>query len=166
MNRIAKLTLASALAVSALAVPVQSQEIVVTSERSVDKFVEEVSSDLTRKLGRAYISPRTNPSGFAIVRFECGANGKPENITLYRGSRDREVNRIAQRAVGRLGSLHPLPGDLRDGQLLQANIVIANSEDGYARLAEQLRRSEEARMASAPGSRPVLAFTAGAVVGS
>lgn len=160
MNRIVFFAIASTLPAAAFVAPAHSQQIVVTSDRSVAAFIEEVSTNLDRELARTYVPARSSPSGYAIVRFERGEDGRPENVTLFRSARDREVNRIARRAVARLPSLHPLPGELREGQQLQANIVIANSEESYERLAGRLRRSEEQRIASAGKPNAVLAFSA------
>lgn len=166
MNRKALLTIASALAAATLVAPVQSQDIVVTSERSLDRFVEDVSANLDSELERAHIPLRSDPNGYAIVRFECGADGKPRNVTLFRRARDADVNRMARQAVGRLSSLHPLPRDLRDGQVIQANVVIARSEDHYQRLAAELSRSEAKRIASSESERRVVALRAGALTAS
>ena len=159
MKRLAILSAASALAVTLLAVPGMSQEIVVSSTRSTDVMIEQVNADLDRQLNIASRRDRQLiGAGIAIVRFQCDENGKPDNVALFRRSGDRAVDRTAMRAVSKLSTLHPLPASLEKDQLFQANIVLAQDYVTLDRLSKKLEREEAARIASSPGERTVLAL--------
>ena len=135
--------------------PATSQGIVVSAETAA---VDRVSRDLDRNLLRAE-GFRRQPTGegLAMVRFYRGADGLPADVTLYRGSGRRDVDRIALRAVSRLGRAVPLPDAGGDGQIFQANIILANSHRAHAALASEMVRLEQARLAD-PRERSVFAF--------
>lgn len=165
MTKIYALAFAAAVTAAVLAVPVYSQDIVVTSSADVARFVKDVSSNLDRELARE-TRLQTNRNGYAIVRFRADKDGRPQNVTLYRSSGEGDVNRAAQRVVGRLKSLHPLPSGIRDDQLMQANIIIARTPGQYRRLVKDVRRHDKARLASPAGEHHVLAFSSGINTGS
>lgn len=150
-----------------LAGPVLSQatepEIVVTSGRTTEDLVAQVSADLGRQLFHASRSARREMGdGIAVVRFACGKDGKPGRIALYRQSGNADIDRAAVGAVERLSSFHPPPDGIAEGQLFQANIVFADSRREHDRLRRQLAREEAERFASSPAERAVLVFASGA----
>lgn len=149
--------IAFAIAAGALASgPALSQQIVV---KPVDSFAESVAAEIEHELDRTMRSTKWTRGGTAKVRFTAGADGEPENITLYRKSGDRSVDRVALRAVQRVDSLPRLPASLPRDQVIQANIIVANGAGHMERLQSQLAREEAYRIASAdPGERTVLAL--------
>lgn len=158
MNKLAIFAIPTALAVSVLAVPLASQEIVV-SPRSGPTFVAEVSKDLDRQLDRVRINPLRNATGISKVRFQAGPDGKAANVKTYKGSGSTELDRVARKAVTQLTSLSPMPYGSERGQVIQANIIVASSEHQLDRLTRQLAREEAARIARGPEERKVLALT-------
>ncbi|MGQ7830605.1 energy transducer TonB family protein [Altererythrobacter sp. Z27] len=162
MNTLLKLSLATALAGVAVASPLASQEIrVVPTADGTQRFISDVSHDLDQELGMIDLDNWRFRGGFAQVRFQVDPEGRAENVTLYRKSGDRQVDRTALRAVERLDSIGELPAGYPDDQVIQANIVLARSESQMASLNKRLRRVEEARIAEAAGKpgAPVLALS-------
>jgi len=145
-------------AMLAISVPATSQDIVVSADTAA---AEAVSRDLDRKLATAD-SPRPQQlgEGVAIVRFERGADGLPANVEIYRRSGNFAVDRLARRAVSRLGRSAPLPETGIAGQIYQANIIVANSVKSHSELADELAKMEQIRLAN-PRERSVFAFAAG-----
>ncbi len=127
-----------------------AREIVVSPSRTETVFVRDVSRELDRQLQRDRSPLRQASKGYAIVRFRCSVDGLPEAISIYRSSGDRQVDRIALRAVERLRSLHPLPDGAASGQLIQANVAVAGTERALAMVQRRLARDEAQRLASAP----------------
>lgn len=162
MNRLLSLGIATALAGVAFASPLASQDIkVIPTADGTQRFVADVSNDLDRQLDRIDLSNWRFHGGFAQVRFQVDPEGKAENVTLYRKSGDRQVDRAALRAVGRLDSIGELPVGYPDDQVIQANVILARSASQLESLKKQLSRAEAARIAGAaskPGV-PVLALT-------
>ena len=79
MNKFAILALSAAVTASVLAVPLASQEIVV-SPGAAAAFARTVEADLDFHLQRVrFVGPR-DTSGFTSVRFQCGPDGKARNI--------------------------------------------------------------------------------------
>ncbi|WP_369026239.1 TonB family protein [Qipengyuania sp. RANM35] len=158
MNKIAVFAISLAVTGSVLAVPIASQEIVV-SPRSDTTFVEEVSQDLEARLAATRIDPRWDAKGIVQVRFQAGGDGRPTNIAMYRSSGNSQLDRAARRAVSGLTSLDPMPVGSSDDQVIQANILVASSDAQMARLTRKLARDEAARIARSPRERAVLALT-------
>lgn len=159
------LALGLALAFGASASPALSgpREIVVSS----DSAIAEVSQDLARQLDLTARQMReTHGDGYAIVRFERGEDGRPENVTFYRRSGSSSVDRLARTAVRRLGGGDGLPDTGVANQMYQANIVLANSEESARDLTVALLRAEKQRLASSAAERTVLALSAGARIAS
>ncbi len=137
----------------------QDDDIVVTSARSVERFVQDVSHDLDRELNRRN---RTNyqlsGTGIVQISFECGPDGKPTNVAYYRKDDNADVNRLARRAVSKIRSMHPLPRGITDDQTFLANIIMADDPVQFEQLSGELYRSEKTRIAASNGSRKVFAF--------
>lgn len=153
----------AALVASFAIFPVQAQEqdynnydTVVIGERSLDKFVRDVSKDLDRGLNRSSLTAAG--TGIVQVLFECGPDGKPTNISYYRKDNDQDVNRLAVRAVSKIRTMHPLPRGLSEDQQYMANIIIARDRFEYEGFSKELKRSEQLRIAAAKGSNKVFAF--------
>jgi TonB family protein len=154
--------LAAVLLTTSMALPLASQEITVTPKsRNAQTFVAEVSHALDRELDRIYISPRQNVRGIAQVRFQIDEEGHPVNASLFHRSGGSDVGRVALRAVRGLGAVGQLPSGHPADQIVQANIIFADSTHDLARLKTRLARIEATRMQQVAhsNSRPVLALT-------
>ena len=151
--------LATAAAASMLAVPLSSQEIVV-SARSDQAYVEEVSSDLDTQLRKMRYDPRWNPSGITKVRFHVGEDGEPIDIMTYESSGSRRLDRAVTRAVGGLDTLLPLPASVGPDPVIQANVIVANTREQLKTYQRRLAASEAKRIASEdPAERAVIALS-------
>jgi len=159
MNKLTIFAISAAVTATVLAVPLASQEIVV-SPRSDATFVADVSQDLNEQLRHVrFFDPRADATGIAKVRFQAGEDGRATNVELYQGSGRSQVDRVAEQAVRRLSSLSPMPFGSEEGQIIQANIIVASSQPQLDRLTRRLAREETARIASSPRERAVLALT-------
>lgn len=158
MKKLLLVAFATSLAMSPTGIHAQQDGIVVSSGRSVDNFVEDVSRDLDRQLNRFDVtSPRQQETGLAQVLFECGPDGKPTNIRLYKKS-GFWTGLKARRVVSKIRSLHPLPQGVTHDQLYMANIIIADSPREFEKLSEELKQLEQQRIASSKGDRKIFAF--------
>lgn len=159
MNKLISFTLATAVSAALLAQPVLSQNIVVTPAISHEQFVETVSKDLDRKLKAAtYGRNAPRGEGITIVRFSRDASGDTADVSLYRASGNRRLDRAAMRAVGRLTSLDRVPSGVEADQIYQANIVFASDRIAARHLQDQLATEEAARIAAGADERKVFAF--------
>ncbi len=162
MKKLVSVAFAASLALPFSAIQAQNADIVVSSSRSIERFVEDISHDLGRNL--EWPNPNRSDlqgTGVAQVLFQCGPDGKPANITLYRKSGSTKVNWLAKRAVSRINVLHPLPNGVSEDQLYLANIIIADSPVQYAQLSQKLNKREAQRLASGKDRGKIFAFTLG-----
>lgn len=163
MNKLFALSLATAISVSVLAIPLSSKEapssIVVMPVPSQEVFVERVSEDLERQLNRnTGIRNDVSGEGIAIVRFVRDTEGSPAEIRMMRRTGNSGLDRLAIQAVRRLSTLEAVPEGVGPGQIFQANIVFANTDHDFAKLSDQLAREEAARIAASPEEHAVFAF--------
>ncbi|WP_379923135.1 hypothetical protein [Erythrobacter sp. R86502] len=158
MKKLLFVAFATSLVFSATVIHAQQGGIVVSSGRSVDDFVNDVSRDLDRQLKRiAITSSRQHGNGVAQVLFECGPDGKPINVRMYKKS-GFWTSLEARSVVSKIRSLHPLPQGITHDQLYLANIIIADSPREFQKLSEKLEQLEKQRIASATGDRKIFAF--------
>ena len=159
MKHILTAVITASLAILPTGLSAEKPDIVVSSGRSIDNFVEDVATDINRELNRkSYRMRAIQGTGVAQVLFESSPYGEPINLKMYRHARDEGVNRLARRAVSRIRSLHPLPQGVDQDQLYLANIIIANDAREYDQLSRDLNQREAQRIASAKGDRKVFAF--------
>lgn len=158
MNRYLLFALSTAAAASFVTVPAASQQIVVSPESS-RALAESVSAGLDRQLRQTRYDPRVDDYGIAKVRFRAGVDGKATDVTTHEESGRPSLDRMARRAVSRLSGIHPGNYGVGNGQIFQANIVMARSEAHMAKLMKDLARDEARRIASAPTERTVLAVS-------
>lgn len=158
MNKLAILAISAAVTASVLAVPLASQDIVVVPQSHAN-FVAQVSKDLDRQLARIHFDPREDATGIAKVRFQASPDGRATQVEIYQRSGSGQLDSAARRAVRGLTNLTPLPYGSEDGQVIQANIVVAGSRQEMQRLTSRLSREEAARIARSPQERAVLALT-------
>ncbi|MBO6608950.1 hypothetical protein [Altererythrobacter sp.] len=156
ISHVIAVTLAGAI----VAGPVFAQDIIVEPKRTtIDSFVEEVSHDLDDELRRARFDPISLYGGVAQVRFNVDEDGNPTDVRLYKRARDRQVNRVAMRAINRLEGINLASIGYPEDTVIQANVVISTSRDQAAQLLKKLERDEQARLAAAqPNDRVVLAL--------
>lgn len=160
MKKLLFVAIATSLALTPTGMQAQTDDIVVSSSRSIDNFVEAVSRDLDRSLNRFSRSTfNQTGTGVAQVLFECGPDGKPTNIKMYSRAGDVGVNRQALRAVANIRSLHPLPQGLTNDHLYLANVIIAKDSRQFNELSEELNERETNRIAAAKSDRKIFAFT-------
>ncbi|MBO6527505.1 energy transducer TonB [Erythrobacter sp.] len=150
------IALAGALLMTA--VPATSQDIIVSAEEAA--AVELISRELDRNLVHAdWPRQQARGEGLAMVRFQRDAGGRAVDVEFYRRSGSSSVDRLARRAVKRLGRNAPLPALGGADQIFQANIIVANSEQAFSDFASKLAKLEKTRL-SDPRERRVFAFTA------
>lgn len=118
----------------------------------VDRVTGELSSNIRFPAAVATNEPKT---GFVSVRFECGPDGKPTNLTIIHPA-DRRLDAQAMRAVGTLRSLRPLPDGIDAGRMMQANVIFADSAEDLQRQSRLLQKAEAERLAASPAERTVL----------
>ena len=159
MKNILLVAFATSFALTPIGLQAQDDDIVVTSARSIDRFVNDVSQDLNHTLNRNNRgSNQLTGTGIVQISFECGPDGKPTNIVYYRKDDDYDVNRLARSAVKKIRSMHPLPRGISEDQKYLANMIMARDPWEYKALSEELSRSEQARIAASKGKPTFFAF--------
>lgn len=140
--------------------PGEQLTVVAPAESAVSyqKWNDRTVSRLSRSIQQASSLYRdTTSTGYARVQFRLNDQGRPDQVELASPSSSTTVNRISLRSVRKVGSLYPLPNDVRPGSRFEAWIVVAN--DGWEResMLSELRAQHRAQtMAQAPSERPVL----------
>ncbi|WP_340588527.1 energy transducer TonB [Erythrobacter alti] len=161
--RIATIALASAgIALSApLAAQDQDSSILVQPSSETTEYVARVAEQLDQNLARAHIPFRSHDNGVVRVRFTANGAGEAEDVEIVGRSRSRDLDRAALWAVNRLSDISPDFAGHSEGQLIQANIIFANTERQAERIARRVAREDAAQMALARqrGEPPVLALT-------
>ena len=158
MKKLLFVAFATSLAVCPTSIHAQQDGIVISAGRSVDDFGADVSRHLDRQLDRIdNSSPWQQESGVAQVLFECGPDGKPINVRMYKKA-GFWTDLKARKVVSKIRSLHPLPQGVTQDQLFLANIIIANSPQEFQELSEKLNVLEKQRIASSKGDRKIFAF--------
>ncbi len=159
MKKLLSAVLLTTLAIGAIPLSAKQERIVVSAS-PVDTWQGAIGRNLDRNLARInFEDPRRPTDGIVQVRFECDEDGKPANVTVFRKSGNPRMDRGVVQAVSRLDSLHPLPEGISHGQLFQANVIVAGSEERFERLSRKLKQEEAERLAaSSPAEGKVLAF--------
>lgn len=151
MNYVTKTTaciMAGAMMVWTPSAMAQDEEIVVAAQPGMSAWISQVSEDLSATFERTRLpSPRAIPSDYAQVQFTCDEDGKPTDIALVRKSRSGWIDRAALRSVRNLKTMHPLPMNVREGQLYQADFIFAETDRAYERIAEKVHDSHLQRLA-------------------
>ena len=145
----------------------QDEETILVQPISEEvRYAEEVGRQLDRNLARHSFGIRRYDVGIVRVQFVANGAGVAENLTLIGDSGSSRLDRAALRAIGWLNDISPDHVTSSDSQVIQANIIFANSERQERSMFRQLAREESARMALARerGDPPVLALTLGASV--
>lgn len=104
---------------------------------------------------------RQSTTGFAVVEFRCGADGRAHEITLVQSSKNRYVNKSALRAIEGLRKLHPMPAGLVTGQKVRANIIIAEDSDELDQQLHNLRKAAPPRGVASNDGERVIVLNAG-----
>ncbi len=161
MNTLTKTAFASALALGAFTATTPAiagdDGIVVQSQAAMEEWSQDVTRSLNRGLIQSERFSNTRPkSGIVQVRFTVGADGKAENVSLYRSSGHAPTDRVATRAVRWIARLGDAPvQNLRD-QTFQANIIFAPDAPEHEALARKLEQMESARIASSGAEESVV----------
>lgn len=151
--------LALPVAVSARQGPRQLTVVAPTQDTiSYEKWTDRTASRLSRSIRSAASLYRDSAStGYARVQFRLGEQGEPENVALAGSSASSSINRISMRAIRSMGSLYPLPQDVRSGSKFEAWIIVANDDAERETMLTSLRAEHRVQtMAQAEADRPVL----------
>lgn len=156
MNILTKTAFASALALGAftattpaIAGDAGQDGIVVQSQAAMEEWSQDVTRSLNRGLIQSERFSNTRPqSGIVQVRFTVDADGKAENVSLYRSSGHSPTDRVATRAVRWIARLDDAPVQNLTDQTFQANIIFAPDAQEHEVLARKLEQMESARIAS------------------
>jgi hypothetical protein len=140
------------------------QLTVVAPEKSAvtyEKWTDRTAYRLSRSIRNATSLYRdTTSTGYARVQFSLGEQGRPENVALAGPSSSSNINRISMRAIKTMGSLHPLPQQVRADSRFEAWIVVANDVAEKEEMLAALRTQHRAQtMAHAGSEQPVLIAT-------
>ncbi|HKT76120.1 MAG TPA: energy transducer TonB [Sphingobium sp.] len=127
-------------------------------EISYQKWTDRTASRLSRSIRSASALYRDGMStGYARVQFRLNDQGRPDNVDLAGPSTSSDINRISLRAIRGMGSLYPLPQEVRTGSRFEAWIVVANDARERDSMLTSLRADHRAQtMAMAPKDQPVL----------
>ena len=140
------------------------ENVVIAPPRSLQNWQASVSRDLSAHMQYPrFFGPMVTDSDFVVVRFQCGSDGRPSDMSLTRKSRNSRFNSAALRAVSAIRTLHPLPEGMAEGLVIQANLVFATNEQELAWQYARLRQSERTRMAALPKADNAVALNLVAV---
>ena len=121
---------------------------------SYEKWTDRTASRLSRSIRQATSLYRDAAStGYSRVQFRLGEQGRPENISLAGSSTSRNVDRISMRAIRSMGSLYPLPQEVRPGSKFEAWVIVANDARERDTMLNSLRAEH---LADASGERLIL----------
>ena len=169
MNKNIQLTfafgLSGALLGASLSVPLQAQDAMQDGENILvqpraSHFAASVAEQLNSEFFRgAYPSAS---SGIVRVRFFVNGNGAAENVTLFEGSGNRQIDHSAMRAVGQIEDLGSLPIAAGGRQEILATIIYAQTHSEAERLSRRAMRDNAVLMADARLNPQILAVLVGA----
>jgi TonB family protein len=139
----------------------QDQLTVVAPDKdavSYQKWTDRTVARLSRSIQHATSLYRDNSStGYARVQFQLNDQGKPQNVALAGSSTSGSIDRISLRAIRSMGSLYPLPQDIRSGSRFEAWVIVANDAAERESMLTSLRAEHRAEtMAQATGDRAIL----------
>lgn len=158
--------LIAALAAS-LAVPASAREqtMTVTAHTSLNEWVSSASERLGRSLDE--IDLGQSETGITYVRFTCSADGKAQNIaTVATSDYKPNLDRVGREAVQRMSSLHPLFAGVKEGQVFEAAVVVADDHRQLRRLnAEVAKRAQRVNSSWAARGTPGAVISLAAVSG-
>lgn len=135
---------------AAPAQPPQREVTVRGDQLPRERWAAAVTRRLEAELLRQHEPLWTNDpasGGIVSVRFTLDERHRPVAPTLVRASKDRRLDRVALRAIGRLGELPALAWGAGAAPTVQANIVFASDYLDYRNKLTLLRR--EIRLARA-----------------
>lgn len=126
---------------------------------SYQNWSDRTTSRLSRSIRSATTLYRDNNStGYARVQFRLDEQGRPQDVGVAGSSASsRGIERISMRAIRGMGSLLPLPQEVRNGSRFEAWVIVANDAQERDRMLTSLRAEHRAQtMAMAAQDRPVL----------
>jgi hypothetical protein len=132
-----------------------SDDIIVISTKAMKQWQAETTRDLNRALERAPFARSVLPNDAIVqVAFTLGEDGRAQDVTVLSGNGNWAARKAARYAVQQLDTLGDVPVMSPQGTPFLANIIFASDVETHEKLAEQLVRSESARIAAAGGEDP------------
>ena len=157
---ITALVTALSLGLSTPVIAQAKQEMTVTGTApKFDQWVVTTSRALDKQLARADISDVN--SGITYVRFNCNEHGKPQNLaTVSTRKYKSKLDRLGHRVVQNL-DLHPMFDGSNPNQIVEAAIIVANSERDRDRMLKQVNeraKKQNAKWAALNLPNPVISL--------
>lgn len=127
-------------------------DIIVTSQAEMTAWQKDATRTINRSLAHAQTSrSATISDGIVQVTFDMGANGKPANVEVFSSNANWMAERVAKRAVHRLGDISDVPVLNADNARFLANIVFARTPEQHAELMAELKKSTSEGFAAGEG---------------
>jgi hypothetical protein len=163
MNKLSILALSAAVSTVLIAGPLAAQQRaaaspIVVSPPDRAPMVLQIEQDLSDQLRSIRYDPRRSVNGATSIRFVAGRDGRPSKVVTYRSSGSSYLDRKTRDAVWNLSSLRDLAASAGDNRVVQANIVVADSDGQAKRLMAAMNKAEERRIAASHREREVLAL--------
>jgi periplasmic protein TonB len=108
------------------ATPLAAQHDTHTSLVTLSDWTDRMTGMLDDEIRRLPSISRATNEGVVRVKFNCSATGRPDKVTLLKGSGSASLDARAIRVVKRLASLHPLPSGFKPDQKFVAVLVFAS----------------------------------------
>ena len=159
-SRLAAAIVLLAVPLGASASMADDQDIVVRSDKALEEWKAEITSDLDKSLRHPSLNRRGMLPRESIVQvaFTLDAEGDADDVRIYSTDGNSAANHIAVRAVKRLRNLDEVPVTNPQETKFLANIIFANSERSFERLSERLQASERQRIAAEGSKRTYIAL--------
>jgi hypothetical protein len=127
----------------------RADDIVVTSPEKMQAWQDKATRKLNRGLERGPRLRDWNPSsGIVQLSFDLNEKGRPDNIEVRSNSANWTAARVAHYAVRQMGDISDVPVTNAQNARFLANVIFAQNYDEYEELAQDLERTERARLAS------------------
>lgn len=132
-----------------------------TTIPTVQTWQRRLGRELDQRLAHSARHGKIGDDGYAVIEFRCGPDGRAQNIALVHSSKDRDVNKTAMRAIAGLKKLHPMPTELKIGQKVRVNIVVAEDAKVLDRELRKLHTATPSRSVAEIDGERVIVLNAG-----
>ena len=124
-------------------------DIIVTSQAEMAAWQKGATVSLNRSLAHSSdVRSAAISDGIVQIAFEMGADGEPTNLEVIASDANWVAERVAKRAVRRLGDISDVPvANAKDARFL-ANIVFADDAEEHAELMSEVKKSMAKTLAS------------------
>ena len=124
-------------------------DIIVTSQAEMAAWQKGAMVSLNRSLAHSSdVRSAAISDGIVQIAFEMGADGEPTNLEVVSSDANWVAERVAKRAVRRLGDISDVPvANAKDARFL-ANIVFADNVKEHAELMSEVKKSMGKALAS------------------